>query len=182
MLAALAGQWRLMMFRAVLTLLLGLAALIWSPAGVQSFAAAFAVYALVNGALAILMAAASRREPGFAGLAIEGSAGVLVGMAALVPAVATPSALPVPIALWAIFTGIGAIWTAAALRTEMSGEWPLPFAGLLSVLFAILLLLRLDASVITLTRMLGWYAVLAGGSYTALALRMRQLAREITHA
>jgi uncharacterized membrane protein HdeD (DUF308 family) len=141
----------------------------------------FAVYALMNGAAVLLIAAASRQELGFAGLALEGVTGVLAGVVTLVPAVAS-SALPVPIAVWAIGTGIGAVWTAAALRKEMSGEWPLPFAGVLSLFLAVLLLLRLDSGAVTVTRMLGWYGVLAGASYAALAYRMRQLAQEITRA
>ena len=64
----------------------------------------------------------------------------------------------------------------------MSGEWPLPFAGLLGLFLAVVLLLCLDSGAMTVTRMLGWYAVLAGASYAALASRMRQLAQEITRA
>lgn len=177
LLEALAGQWRLMMFRTVLTLLLGLAMLIWSPAGPWPLATAFAIYALLNGAATLLMAAVSRRELGFAGLALEGTTGLLVGVVALVPAVAS-SALAVPFAVWALGAGIGAVWTAAALRKETRGEWPLPFAGLLSLLVAALLLLQLDASAATLSRMLGWYALLAGANHATLAFHMRQLAEE----
>jgi Flp pilus assembly protein TadB len=69
---------------------------------------------------------------------------------------------------------------AIALRKELSGEWPLPVAGTLSIIFGVLLLLLAHVGVLALV--MGFYALVFGFSLMALARRLRQLEQEIPAA
>jgi len=79
--------------------------------------------------------------------------------------------------VWAVASGGAAIAVALGLRREVSGEWPLPLAGALSLLSG-LLLVALPATP-DLNWVIGPYALLFGFTLLALALRLRQLAFEI---
>jgi uncharacterized membrane protein HdeD (DUF308 family) len=182
MLAVLAVHWRLLFVRSVLALGFGALALIWPGLTLAVLVVLFGSYAVLNGLLALTIALTSRSTPGFAGLLLEGVLGIAAGVFTLLyPGIATVVLLGV-IAAWAIMTGIAAFMTAAALRTEMSGDWPLPLAGVLALMLGVLLLVQPAAGALAVAWMIGGYAVLAGASQLALAIRMRHLAQEIAHA
>ncbi|MGZ5127577.1 MAG: DUF308 domain-containing protein [Burkholderiales bacterium] len=83
------------------------------------------------------------------------------------------------IAAWAVLSGTVEIAASMAVRKEMSGAWPLPVAGAMSVIFGALLMLRLDAGVLALAWMIGLYAFFFGLVLLALAQRLQELASEI---
>jgi uncharacterized membrane protein HdeD (DUF308 family) len=69
---------------------------------------------------------------------------------------------------------------AIVLRRELEGEWPLPFAGAVSVTVALLLLLTPNAvGAAELKWLVGPYAIIFGSTLLALVRRLRQLAQEI---
>ncbi len=78
------------------------------------------------------------------------------------------------IAIWAIVIGAMQIWGAIQLRKEIEGEWLLILSGLLSVAFGVLLLARPGTGALAVVWLIGWYAILAGCLYVALALRLRK--------
>ena len=82
------------------------------------------------------------------------------------------------LAAWALLSGLTALGTAAALRPVMSGEWPLPYVGALSLVLS-LMLESLRSVPPDLFWVVGPYSILFGGTLAALALRLRQLAEEI---
>ncbi len=79
------------------------------------------------------------------------------------------------IAVWAIIIGVMQIWGAIQLRKEIEGEWLLILSGLLSVAFGVLLLVQPGAGALAVVWIIGWYAILAGCIYIALAFRLRKL-------
>jgi uncharacterized membrane protein HdeD (DUF308 family) len=182
MLTVLAAQWKLTLFRGAVALLFGLLAVAWPNLTPAVLAVLFGSYALLNGIAALMIAVTSRSVPGFGGVFVEGIVGIATGtVASLYPGITT-FVLVAVIAAWAVITGVASIVTAIFLRNEMSGEWPLPFTGALSLMLGALLLLQLDAGVLAIRWMVTSYAVFAGASQLALASRLRQLAREIAQA
>jgi uncharacterized membrane protein HdeD (DUF308 family) len=182
MLTVLAGHWGMLMLRAVTAILFGLLALMWPGLTLAALIILFGAYALVDGIAALIMAIASRGLPGFGSLLVQGLIGVAAGVFTFLYPGLTAIALLVVIAAWAVVIGIGAIAAAIALRKEMTGEWPLPFVGALSIVLGLLLMLRPGEGALALVWLIALYALLAGATQLVLALRMRQLAHEMVHA
>jgi uncharacterized membrane protein HdeD (DUF308 family) len=181
MLTALTGQWGLMLLRAMTAIFFGILALPWADLTLATLVILFGTYALVNGITALIMAIASKDLPGFASLLFEALAGIAAGVFTFLYPGLTSVALLVVIAAWAIMTGIAAIATAIALRREISGEWPLPFVGALSIALGGLLL-RSGARALRVAWMIALYALISGSTQLLFALRMRQLAHEMANA
>jgi uncharacterized membrane protein HdeD (DUF308 family) len=179
MLAVLAADWGLLLFRALLALLFGVAVLAWPGLTPIAFAALFGVYALPDSGAALMRAFHARGLPGFGSFLFE----ALVRLGAFVVVLAMPGrvalALPAFFAAWAGLSGIGQIAEAVALRREMAGEWPLPTAGGLSLLVSLFLMARPGIGTTELAWLIGPYSVLFSCALVVLAVRLRQLAREM---
>jgi len=182
MLAVLAGLWGLLLLRALTATLFGILALLWPGLTLTALIILFGAYALVDGTAALILAIGARGLPGFGSLLFEGLVGIAAGVLTFLYPGLTAIALLVVIAAWAILTGMGAIATATALRKELTGEWPLPFVGALSILLGLLLILRPGEGALALVWMIALYALVTGVTQMVLALRMRQLAQEMASA
>ena len=91
------------------------------------------------------------------------------------------SALPLTLGLWAGLSGLAHIGEAAALRRELTGQWPLPVAAALSLVMAIWCVWQ-GADLAILVRTLAAYVLLFFAVLMAFAHRMWQLAREMRKA
>ena len=74
---------------------------------------------------------------------------------------------------WALITGILEIAAAIQLRKGLENEWLLGFAGILSINLGILMVIWPAASALILSRIIGVYAILFGGTIIMLGLRAR---------
>jgi uncharacterized membrane protein HdeD (DUF308 family) len=77
------------------------------------------------------------------------------------------------IAAWAIVTGIFEIIAAVRYADQMDNEWMLGLAGLLSILFGVLLVIRPGAGILTVLWIIGAYAVVFGILMVIAGLRAR---------
>jgi uncharacterized membrane protein HdeD (DUF308 family) len=170
------------MVRSVAALLFGLLALAWPQLTLAAFAILFGMYAVFDGMVVLTMALTSRRLPGCGSLRLEAVVAMLAGFLALVFQGFTPLGLLAIVATWAIMTGLAELASAAALRDEMSGEWPLPLAGTLSLILGLVLILRRGDGVLAAAWMISVYALISGASRLVFAVRMRQLAHEMANA
>ena len=175
--AALAMNWPFLALRAAVAAIFGMAAILLPSISLRNLVMLFGAYAAVDGALALIVALASRGVPGFGRLLFEAVVRIGVGFFAFLAPALTALALTKIVAVWAVASGVAAIAVALGLRREVSGEWPLPLAGALSLLSG-LLLVALPATP-ELNWVIGPYALLFGFTLLALALRLRQLAFEI---
>jgi len=182
MLATFAGHWGLLLFRGVIAVLFGVAALIWPGLTLLALVILFGAYALVDGVVALVMAVNLRGRPGFGSLLALGIIGIAAGIVTFLYPGITAIALLAVIAAWALLSGVSAIVAAVALRKELEGEWALILSGALSVLFGVLMLLNPFAGALAVAWMIGFYAILAGGMLIALSFRMRHISREIAAA
>jgi uncharacterized membrane protein HdeD (DUF308 family) len=90
--------------------------------------------------------------------------------------------LPALFAVWAALSGIGQFAAASALRRELTGEWPLPVAGALSLIAAGLLALGGRSPLRDVVWILGPYIIAFGCVVMVFAIRLWQLAREMARA
>ena len=77
------------------------------------------------------------------------------------------------IAAWALVTGIFEIVAAIRLRKHITGEWLLALAGIVSVIFGVILIGEPAAGVLAIAVTVSVYALLFGIVMIALGLRLR---------
>lgn len=182
MLVILAGNWALMLVRAMLSIAFGLIALLLPGPTLAALILLFGAFALVDGALALVLAIGNRSEPGFWSLLLIGLAGIAAGVLTFFYPGLTAIALLAVIAAWSIVTGLMAIVFAIALRKQLTGEWALATSGSLSVLFGVLLIVQAQAGLLALVWLIGIYAMASGIALIPLSMRLRQLSHEMAHA
>src|SRR5215475_11543110 len=107
-------------------------------------------------------------------LAVVGIAGIVAGALAFVWPGMTALVLLLFIASWAIVIGILQIWGAIRLRREIEGEWLLGLSGLLSVAFGVIMFAQPGAGALAVVWLIGWFAILAGCVYIALAFQLKK--------
>ena len=154
----------------------GILAFMWPVLTLLTLIFLWGAYAVVDGLLALWGAIAGPK--GYMGsrlwLAVVGIVGVLAGLLAFAWPGVTALVLLLFIAVWAIIIGVMQIWGAIQLRKEIEGEWLLILSGLLSVAFGVFLLVQPGAGALAVVWIIGWYAILAGCLYIALAFRLKK--------
>jgi uncharacterized membrane protein HdeD (DUF308 family) len=127
----------------------------------------------VNGVLSLVLATKTKGYPKVGSLILGGLLGILAGLLAFVMPGITALGLLILIAAWAIATGIMELVAAVRLRKIINNEWLLVLAGIASVLFGILLLLRPAVGALALIWWIGAWAIVSGILFMILAFRMR---------
>jgi uncharacterized membrane protein HdeD (DUF308 family) len=155
------GNWWAMVLRGIAAVLLGLAALFWPGMTLLVLLVVFAVYAFVDGILAIV--AGIRGSGGRRWLLLaEGALGLLAGLAVLFWPGETALVLVYAISAWAIFTGLLKVLMAVSFRRQIENWWLMGLGGALSVLFGIVLGFLPGAGLVTLVWLVGIYALILG--------------------
>ena len=168
--------WWAVALRGAAAVIFGLIALIWPKITLLALVVVFGVYVLVDGISALASAFGGRARVGSRGwLIVEGIAGILAGIFTLLWPHITTLVLLWFIAFWAIFTGILEIIAAVQMRREIIGEWLLVLAGVVSVLFGILLFALPGTGAVALVYLIGVYAIVFGIVYLLLGFRLRRL-------
>lgn len=170
------GHWWALAIRGVIAIIFGLAALLRPGIALEALILLFGAYALVDGVFAIVGVFGGTRgsTPRWL-LLIEGIAGILAGLIAFVLPGLTAVLLLYLIAAWAVITGISEIATAIRLRQEIRGEWALIVGGALSVLFGVILAILPGAGLLSLTWLIGAYALVFGVAFIFLGFRVKGL-------
>jgi uncharacterized membrane protein HdeD (DUF308 family) len=173
-------DWRGLALRAAAAVLFGIVALVWPGITVTALVLLFGAFVLVDGLMNLY--AAINHDPADkrhrSTLALEGVAGVAIGVVTLVWPGITALALLWLIAAWALITGVLEIVVAVGLRRAIRHEWLVGIVGVLSVLFGIVLVVAPVAGALAITWAIGWYAVLSGIVIAVLALQVRKLSIE----
>lgn len=175
---ALAQAWWLILLRGIAALAFGVLTLVQPGVSAAVLLLFFAIYAMVDGVAGVWTAISSRKSNArWKALLLWGVVSILAGALALVAPELVMVFTAGYLAFWAIVTGVLQIFIAIRLRQEMSGEWMLIVAGLLSVLFGILLVLQPIVGLLSVLWLVGLYAVLFGALLVTLAFRVRGLKR-----
>ena len=168
-------EWGWVAFRGVLAILLGFAAFFWPVAAMVSFALVWGVFVFADG-IGAGMAAWRLQKRGvkwwpYLLLAVVS---ILAGVLTFLWPGLTALGLVYLIAFWAIFGGASQIAAAVRLRKEIQGEWFLIFAGIVGVLFGVLVIFSpFPTGFVAVSWMIGFYAWLTGALYLMLAFKLR---------
>lgn len=171
--AALARNWWALALRAVLAILFGVAAIALPAATMLSLAMLFAVYALADGACALLGAIrAARADAAWAALLLEAVVDLATGIAILLWPGLSLLAFVMLVGAWAIASG--ALMLVASFRIGFShgGLWLL-FAGGASAIYGAILLTSPMLGAVVLAWWIGLYAIVFGIALMAAALLLR---------
>jgi uncharacterized membrane protein HdeD (DUF308 family) len=106
---------------------------------------------------------------------LEGLAGVAAGVIAIIWPDLTALALLFIIAFWAIVTGVLQIVLAIRMREQIRGELFLGLAGLIAVLFGLVLVINPGAGLLSVLWLLGIFAIAIGAAFFLLGLRLRRV-------
>ena len=177
MIVLLIGDWRDLAVRGLAAVAFGLLTLLWPSLTLTALVLLFGAYVLVSGA--IILYAALRGDPvarsdrGW--LILEGVVSIIAGVVTFAWPGITALALLYLIALWAAATGFFELAIAIRLRRTLPNEWLLVAAGVLSLLFAALLVISPGAGALAITWLIGWYALVVGALLLSLAYRLHKL-------
>jgi uncharacterized membrane protein HdeD (DUF308 family) len=176
MLETLTRNWWVLAVRGGAAVLFGLLALIWPGITVLALVLLFGAYALVDGVLALYAALTNRpAAQGRRGwLALEGVAGVLAAIGAVVWPGITALVLLYLIAAWAVVTGVAEIVAAIRLRREIQGEWLMALSGVLSIVFGLLAFFFPAAGALAVIWLIAAYAIVFGVVLLVLGFRLRR--------
>lgn len=168
--------WGLVVLRGAMALLFGLFSLIWPEITVLAFALLFGIYALADG-IGLLVDAFRNPDKSHRGMRIFGGIlGIVAGIIALAVPGLTVLALAVIIGVWAIITGFTEMAAAYRLRKQISNEIMLGLAGLVSVIFGVVVLAWPIAGAVTIAAIIGIFALVYGVVLIGLGFRLRRLA------
>jgi uncharacterized membrane protein HdeD (DUF308 family) len=174
MIELLARNWWAFALRGAVAVAIGVVALAMPETALVGLVLLFAAYLLLDGVFAIVAGfrAAERHQRWFA-LMAEGVVGIAAGLLiATLPELSLLLFIYVG-AAWAIVTGVTLLFAAQRVYRH-NGEWLMLAAGILSILWGVMVLIWPAAGVVVWAWWIGAYALIFGAIMLALAFRLRQ--------
>lgn len=180
MLELLTGRWWWLLVRGIVAILFGLAAFLVPGVTLGVLILLFGIFAIVDGVILIVFGRRAGMKWYWSALA--GLVSIAAGVVALYWPGITAVALLWVIAFWAILNGIFQMLTAIEIRKEVEGEWVLFLAGILAVLFGVVLLFRPGAGALAVLWLIGTFAILLGILMIILSFRLKGLQDRVRNA
>ncbi|MGH7681290.1 MAG: HdeD family acid-resistance protein [Candidatus Eiseniibacteriota bacterium] len=172
--------WWMLLLRGLIAIAFGVLTWMQPAITLVALVTLFGAYAIVDGALAVWVAITGRKENDHWGvLLLGGLLGIGVGILTFMAPGITALALLFYIAIWAIGTGVLAIAAAIRLRKEIQGEFFLILAGLASVAFGVMLIMRPGAGALSVLSLIAAFAVAFGLMMVILAFNVRGFAKKV---
>ncbi len=170
------NRW-LLGLRGVLAIIFGVLAFIWPGMTALVLVFLFAAYAILDGILTIAASVRSRvANDRWWVMLLEGIVDIAAGVIAfLFPGLAA-IVLVFMIAIWAIITGLLELVTAIRLRREITNEWALGLAGVVSIILGVIMIVNPGAGLIGLVWAIAGYAIIFGILMIVLAIRAGRFA------
>ena len=170
----LANQWAWVVFRGIVAVLFGLITFARPGATSLTLVLLFGGYAFSGGVAAIVTTFRRGRTTSHRDiLMLDGLMGVVVAFFSLFWPARVPITFAWVFGAWAIATGAMELANAMRLRRALAHEWSLGFAGIASIAFGLLLLVRPLAGGLAIMWSLGAYALAFGILMIALGVRLR---------
>ncbi|MBS0613331.1 MAG: DUF308 domain-containing protein [Proteobacteria bacterium] len=164
----------------VLYALFGVLALARPAEALLALALVFACFLLVDGIFAVARALGAKGAEGRWWVFFGGLLSILVALYALFGPVSTVLLFVYVVAFHAIFFGVAIFMFGVAVRKVTSDEWFLYLTGVLSVMFGILLIWAPGIGGLSVSVMIGAWALLIGILRIVFALRVRSMVRKVT--
>jgi uncharacterized membrane protein HdeD (DUF308 family) len=172
----LSRYWWTLVVRGMLAIVFGILALIWPGITLRTLVIFFGAYAFADGLFAIVGAIGGwgNRDDHWL-LLLEGLLGVGIGILTFRAPQITGRVLLMFIAAWALATGVLEIVGAIRLRKEIKGEFWLILSGVVSIVFAALLMIFPTAGALSLLWLISIYTVVFGVMLVGGGLKLRRL-------
>jgi len=181
MLLDISRYWWVLLIRGICAIIFGVIAFAWPGITLLALVILYGVYALVDGATAFVLGLMGRSEGGIPwwAMLLVGLLGIAAGIVTFVYPGITVLVLLLIIAFWAITRGIFEIIAAIRLRRVIDHEWLMVVAGILSLAFGIVLLMRPAVGMVAMVWIIGSFAIAFGIVAVALSLRLHELRRKL---
>ena len=177
----LVSKWWALALRGVAAIIFGVLAFAMPGITLTALVLLFGAYALVDGVFTVVAAVTSLRgEPRWWALLLAGVLSILVGILTFAWPLVTALGLLFLIAAHAIVNGVFGIVAAIRLRKQVEGEWILLLAGIVSVLFGVLVAIMPGAGALAIVWWIGAYAIVHGVLLVALGFKLRSLQHDLT--
>jgi uncharacterized membrane protein HdeD (DUF308 family) len=173
--------WWMLLVRGILTALFGVIALVSPGIALLALVLVFGVYAILDGVAAIVLGIRSRTgESHWGWQIVQGVVSVLAGIVALAWPGITTLALLFVVAFWAIVLGVAEVVQSFAARRDGSNTWGWALAaGVVNVIFGIVLLVWPVGGILALVWLVGIFTLVAGIATVVWAFRARSVAHEV---
>src|SRR5436309_10329230 len=169
-------HWWVPVIRGVAAIIFGIIAFVYPGLTIAVLVLLFGAWVLVDGVFRVIGAIGHRAsDPDWGFHLIIGILGIIIGFLTFHAPRITVLALIIYIAAWALMVGATEIALAIKLRREIKGEWFLILMGLLSIVFAIMLLWNPLPGALALVWLIGSYAIVFGILGIILGFRLRSL-------
>lgn len=168
-------NWWVLVMRGVVALLFGVLAFMYPAVAIGAVIGLFGLYAIVDGVLAIIAAVklGAQCAPWVLTL-LSGCVGILLGLIVFLYPGLPAVALLVIIAIWGVLRGLLDIAAAVQLRKLIANEWLLGLGGLISIVFAGVLMYVPFASGQAFIWLLAAYALVYGALQLGFAHRVHR--------
>ena len=174
--SALRRSWWLLLLRGIAAVTFGVLTFIWPQISLLTLIVVYGIYAFGDGILALVAAIRGGGMVPRWWLALAGVISILTAIVVFAWPDLTALVLVYMIGFWSILRGALEIIGAIRLRNEISNEWSLGAAGLLSVIFGLILVFMPGAGAIGLLWLIATWAVLFGLLLIWVAFRLKKLA------
>jgi uncharacterized membrane protein HdeD (DUF308 family) len=177
LLETLKRHWWIPVIRGIAAIVFGMLAFVYPGLTVAILVLLFGAWVLVDGVFRVVGAIGGRAtDPEWGWHLVIGVLGIMIGFLTFHAPRITALALVIYIAAWALMIGATEIALAIKLRREIKGEWFLILMGLLSILFAFMLLWNPIPGALALVWLIGAYAIAFGILGIIFGIRLRGLA------
>ena len=168
--------WWLYLLQGIVTVLFGIAALVWPLVALISLFVVFAAFAVLVGIVRIITSLVNRDESGWWLVLISGIASISAGVVAFVWPGLTGLLLLYVIGAQAVLFGFTALWRTARTWSTAQDKWLTLLSGIAGILFGVLAFLWPGATALTLAWLIGIYAVIFGVSEIVSSFLIRRAA------
>jgi uncharacterized membrane protein HdeD (DUF308 family) len=176
LLETLKRHWWVPVLRGVVAIIFGMMAFAYPGLTVAVLVLLFGAWVLVDGIFRIIGAVGHRSsDPDWGWQLVIGILGIIIGLLTFHAPAITALALVIYIAAWALMIGATEIVAAIKLRHEIKGEWFLILMGVVSIIFAIMLLWNPLPGALALVWLIGSYAIVFGVLGIIFGFRLRSL-------
>jgi uncharacterized membrane protein HdeD (DUF308 family) len=176
LLETLKRHWWVPVLRGVCAIIFGIMAFAYPGLTVAVLVLLFGAWVLVDGIFRVIGAIGDRAsDPDWGWHLVIGILGIVIGLLTFHAPAITALALVIYIAAWALMIGATEIIAAIKLRHEIKGEWFLILMGIVSIIFAIMLLWNPLPGALALVWLIGSYAILFGVLGIIFGFRLKSL-------
>jgi uncharacterized membrane protein HdeD (DUF308 family) len=175
MLSSVARHWGLVLSLGIVSIVVGIIALVWPAKTIVVLAFLLAIWLIITGVFSIIRGFSRGLSGGMRALIIiTGVLSIILGLLAFRGIFQAVEILAIFVAIAFLFQGFGALFTSAE-RTEGRG-WNI-FAGIVMLIGGIVILVWPGISLVTLAWVAGIWLIVGGLFEVVAAFRIRSLAK-----